>query len=143
MSLSESDYTAKMYFECKICMETQLMYLQKQLSTCTHVFCKQCIKRWKRLDKYTCPYCRMPFINNPIQIKNKLLELMQRVRDGNKQIKLQSFDAVFDLLKISAAKVFIYHETFRPVVEQHLLDFERTRGTDCTYIRKWKHIFYT
>ena len=43
---------------CGICYN--LIEIQGKLSSCTHLFCHKCIKRWSRTEN-TCPLCRGRF----------------------------------------------------------------------------------
>lgn len=43
--------------ECPICFETHTKYIN--IKKCSHKFCEQCIKKWLKDHKNTCPVCRV------------------------------------------------------------------------------------
>lgn len=80
------------YSECCICLNENIIELNKCLTNCNHDFCKICLIEWFSKGKTSCPLCRNDIDyfmnnyekNNIIKVENPIIPTInQQYNNGN------------------------------------------------------------
>lgn len=86
--------------ECNICMTDKLSLCKLVTLSCGHSMCESCEKKWKKMRKETCPFCRKYIY---IDSKDKCVATIVRLLDEcsltrTQGVKIQIIDRIFGVL---------------------------------------------
>lgn len=86
--------------ECNICMTDKLSLCKSVTLSCGHSMCESCEKKWKKMGKEICPFCRKyVYIDSMEKCVSTIANLLQECSltrgQGN---KLEVIDKIFTVL---------------------------------------------
>lgn len=148
-SLHENEFTT-----CSICYNEIHTKRMIKFSSCTHSFCKSCVRNWIQAQANKncyprCPMCRTPIdiepntTNNLIKYIHHKLKLCNSI--NNKYEKVRIFDSIFITLSKPIGMAFLNtNKTFKQTIFNKIYEYKITYPDDAimlSYHESWCKLF--
>lgn len=131
--------------ECNICMTEKLSLCKSVTLSCGHSMCESCEKKWKKLGKNTCPFCRkyiyIDSISSCISMIRNMLDkcaLTQGILN-----KIEVMDRMFRVFQTGYGKQLLKeNKVFSDTVFHKLeeLDYQMWDTPEYSYLTTWRTI---
>lgn len=135
---------------CYICYKDVDTKNITQFSSCSHSFCKSCVKNWiqtqENKNQYpSCPMCRTPIDIEPKSTKQLIVYISHKLKSckyvTDRYEKLKIMDSLFIILSKPLGLSFLdKYQTFKQVVLNKIDEYKFTYSEDpiiMSYYSKW------
>lgn len=132
--------------ECNICMTDKLSLCKSVTLSCGHSMCETCEKKWKKLGKDTCPFCRKYiYVDSMSKCVSMLKNLLDECAYTQGRLnKIQVTDRLFRVFQTEHGKQLLAnYDQFSWAVFKKLeeFDYQMWDTPEYGYLINWRTIF--